>query len=157
MAGTRLAIYGEGPERRRLTDLRAKLGLEHLVTLPGETQDVAGVLAAADGFICTSEREGLGNAIIEAQAAGVPVLSVDCPFGPRHLLKDGTAGCLVEIHDAASVGAALAQFYQDAAARQSWRDAARAVAEAYTVENAARSHDTVFREVLAAWQSRRLP
>lgn len=151
----RLTIYGEGPERARLEALRNSLDLEEAVDLPGATTDVERALAEADGFLCTSAREGLGNAIIEAQAAGVPVLSVDCPFGPRHLLRDGAAGCLVPDTGLPALESALIRFHGDAAARSAWRGAARDVATSYTIDRAGDEHDRVFRQVIAEHDKRR--
>ncbi|GAB4284487.1 MAG: hypothetical protein Kow0058_03610 [Roseovarius sp.] len=150
----RLTIHGEGPERPALEALCRALGLAGAVHLPGETRDVAAALARADGFLCTSLREGLGNAIIEAQAAGVPVLSVDCPFGPRQLLRGGRAGLLVGGDDVAALAAALFRFHRDRAAREAWRRAARAVARSYSVERAAEAHDRLFRLCLKEHRAR---
>ncbi|WP_111732818.1 glycosyltransferase [Roseovarius amoyensis] len=151
----RLTIHGDGPERDALQSLVRELNLDGAATLPGQTRDVAGVLAQADGFLCTSLREGLGNAIIEAQAAGVPVLSVDCPFGPRHLLRDGRAGLLLQNDDLQSLGEALIRFSHDKPAREAWREAARDVATGYTVDAAADSHDRLFRAILAEHRQER--
>lgn len=145
----RLTIHGDGPERAALLALASELNLDGAVALPGQTRDVAAVLAGADGFLCTSEREGLGNAIIEAQAAGVPVLSIDCPFGPRHLLRGGRAGLLLPNDDLQSLSDALIRFCHDRPAREAWREAAREVAACYTVDAAADSHDRLFRAILA--------
>lgn len=151
----RLTIYGDGPERDALLSLVSELNLDGVVALPGQTRDVAGVLAQADGFLCTSQREGLGNAIIEAQAAGVPVLSVDCPFGPRHLLRDGRAGMLLRNDDLQSLGEALIRFCHDRPAREAWREAARDVATGYTVDAAADSHDRLFHAILTEHRQER--
>ena len=58
--------------------------------------------------VCSSLYEGLGNAIIEALACGTPVVSTDCPYGPREILQDGRYGRLTPIGDAAAMADAIA-------------------------------------------------
>lgn len=102
-----LLLLGDGPERAGLERLAADLGLGASVVFAGYAEDVPARLAGCDMFVCTSEREGFGNAIVEAMAAGVPVISVDCPFGPRLLGQGGAAGCLLGANDAATIARAI--------------------------------------------------
>ena len=90
-----LVILGDGPERAALETLALELGVAGAVSLPGYVEDVAAHLEFADLFVCSSRREGFGNAIVEALAAGVPVVSVDCPFGPAICCGGGRRGRLV--------------------------------------------------------------
>jgi glycosyltransferase involved in cell wall biosynthesis len=143
----RLTIYGTGPERDTLLGLAASLNLTDKVSLPGHTAKVADVLATADLYLCTSHIEGFGNAIVEAQAAGVPVLSVDCPVGPRILLQGGQAGRLVTGRDPRVVGHALTAFAGDRAARQQAVARGREGAMGYTQSASADTHADFFREV----------
>lgn len=140
-----LTLWGQGEERDALMGLARELGISRNLSMPGVTRDVPGALARADLFLCTSQVEGFGNAIVEAQAAGVPVLSVDCPVGPRLLLRDGQAGRLVETRDPEALGAQLADFLQDQQARQSAADAGHAVAAQYTIDGSADAHAAYFR------------
>jgi len=105
----KLAILGDGPMRADLLALVAERGLTGDVILPGFVPDIRQNLAAADLFVLTSTSEGFGNVIVEAMAAGVPVVSTDCPHGPREILQDGTLGELTPIGDAAAIAAAMAR------------------------------------------------
>ncbi|MBC7220193.1 glycosyltransferase [Candidatus Bipolaricaulota bacterium] len=103
----RLAILGEGEERPRLHDLLRRLGLESDVWLPGFVEPPYPYLARASLFVVSSIWEGLPTAIIEALALGVPVVSTDCPSGPREILDNGRFGELVPVGDADALADAI--------------------------------------------------
>lgn len=86
----RLLIIGEGPLRDRLSALIAAAGLGDHVRLCGQRQEVAPYLAAADWFVFSSLWEGMPNTVLEALAAGTPVISADCRTGPREILAPDT-------------------------------------------------------------------
>ncbi|HIC64655.1 MAG TPA: glycosyltransferase, partial [Paracoccus sp.] len=89
-----------------------------------------------------------GNAIVEAMAAGVPVISVDCPVGPKVLLRDGKAGRLVRRHTAADFGRALIEVTADAELRRSYVAAGRQVAGDFTVTAAVEAYESAFSDLL---------
>lgn len=144
-----LTLFGDGPERPALERLAAGLGLGTSVAFAGYVEDVPARLAGCDLFVCTSEREGFGNAMVEAMAAGVPVLSTDCPFGPRLLLRGGQAGRLVAGDDAASLAAAMLQLAADRASRRAHAAAGRQVAAGFGVAQAVAAYEQAFAAVLA--------
>ena len=102
-----LIIYGEGPQREVLEEKISKFGLEDTVLLPGFAIDLQTKLQLADLFVVSSITEGFGNVIVEAMAAGVPVVSTDCPCGPREILADGKYGALVPVGDEKAVAEAI--------------------------------------------------
>lgn len=91
----RLVILGDGAKREELEALVRALALEEDVLLPGYVQNAGEWMAAAGVFVLSSLWEGLPGVLIEALAAGCPVVSVDCPSGPREILEDGRYGTLV--------------------------------------------------------------
>ena len=103
----RLAIVGEGPERKALEQEARALGLAERVTFVGHDPDPFGWMMRAALVVCSSRYEGLGNVIIEALACGTPVISTDCPYGPREILQDGLYGTLVPPHDARAMARAI--------------------------------------------------
>ncbi|WP_052847466.1 glycosyltransferase [Streptomyces avicenniae] len=74
-----LVLAGDGPERERLRALAEGLGAAGRVITAGECPDVPGLLSAADVFVSPSTEETFGLAVLEALAAGLPVLHVTCP------------------------------------------------------------------------------
>ncbi|MEV7869106.1 glycosyltransferase [Streptomyces sp. NPDC088124] len=88
LPGARLLLVGEGPERTNLLRLAEERGLADRILLPGACEDpppvphpadLPSLLAAMDVFVSTSHDEAFGLAVIEALAAGLPVLHVTCP------------------------------------------------------------------------------
>lgn len=104
----RLLILGKGKRREALLQLARELGVTQDVDLPGFRDDVPAFMAHAAVFAHTSRREGLSFVLLEALAAGTPVVATDCPTGPRAVLQDGRYGALVPVGDAGAVAQALA-------------------------------------------------
>ena len=140
----RLTIHGEGPCRAQLEVQIRNYGLQHAVKLPGLNRDVPQALANADMFLCTSRLEGLGNAIIEAMAAGLPVLSVDCPFGPPHLLENGASGALVRSDQPEDIAHEILAMTTDHSRSQTYRTRGQEMARRYQSGASVRAHETLF-------------
>jgi L-malate glycosyltransferase len=88
-------LVGEGPERETLSRRAGNLLAERRVLMLGHRDDVRRLLAAADVFILPSRYEGFGLAVVEAMAAGVPVIASRVGGVPE-IVRDGTDGCLVK-------------------------------------------------------------
>ncbi len=108
-----LAIAGSGPERARLRRQAEAAGRTHFL---GWREDVGGLLAAADVFVCSSRVEPLGNMVIEAWSAGCPVVACDAD-GPRELIRDGQDGLLVPREDPDALADAIRRVLADPALR----------------------------------------
>lgn len=105
----RLVVFGEGPLRSELIAEAERLGIAGSTLFPGYVNDPAACYAVADLFALSSVSEGFGNVLIEAMAAGVPVVSTDAPHGPREILQNGALGPLVPVGDASALAAAMAK------------------------------------------------
>jgi glycosyltransferase involved in cell wall biosynthesis len=99
----RLILLGEGALRARLESLAADLGVRQDVSLPGFVTNPYAYMSKAALFVLSSAWEGFGNALVEALAVGTPVVSTDCPSGPREILQDGHYGPLVPVGDVAAL------------------------------------------------------
>lgn len=102
-----LWLAGDGSERARLEALSADLGLTGSVTFLGSRSDVPALLGQSDVFVfSTTVREGLGTVLVEALAAGVPIVATDVP-ACRELLCGGTWGALVRANDPSALASAM--------------------------------------------------
>jgi glycosyltransferase involved in cell wall biosynthesis len=101
--GARLAIVGEGPDRPRLEALVAARGLGGRVSLPGYAADVRPWLDQARLFVLSSQFEGYPAVIVEALAAGRPVVATDCTAATALLPREA----VVPIDDAAALAIAI--------------------------------------------------
>lgn len=102
-----LIIVGEGPERESLVKLIKELGLEDTVSLPGFIESPWQHFQQAKLFVLSSREEGLPTVLIEALAQGIPVISTDCPSGPREILQDGKVGRLVPVDNVEALAQAI--------------------------------------------------
>jgi len=95
----RLMILGDGEERRLLQELCSSLGVVEDVAFTGFVDNPYQYMVHADVFALSSRWEGLANVLIEALVCGCPVVSTDCPSGPREVLQGGEYGQLVPVGD----------------------------------------------------------
>lgn len=103
----RLTIVGEGGQRARLEALAGQLGIAGRVALPGHINPLYDAFAQADVFVLPSDYEGLGVVVVEALAAGVPIVATDCSINMPMLARN--AGILVPIRDSDALAAAMTQ------------------------------------------------
>lgn len=108
----RLVILGEGAQRSRLQRLIEELGIGEDVDLPGFQANPYPFMKNAVLFVLSSAWEGSPNALTEAMALGTPVVSTDCPSGPRELLNDGRYGPLTPVGDVAALAQGILKVLQ---------------------------------------------
>jgi glycosyltransferase involved in cell wall biosynthesis len=132
----RLVLVGEGPLEGRLRRQAERLGLGDTVQFAGYRQDMPALLRAADVFVRPSLSEGMSLAVLEAMAAGLPVVATDVS-GTRELLQNGAGGLIVPPGSPPALADALARLAADAGLRRRLGEAARARALAYDWEHVA--------------------
>lgn len=108
----RLDILGDGPLRPELESLAAELGVRSSVEFHGEVTDVPRRLARAGAFVLASRSEGMPISILEAMAAGLPVVASDVG-GISEVVVDGVTGFVVPPRDPAALAAALDRLLDD--------------------------------------------
>ena len=106
-------IIGQGELLGALRELAATLGVGEDVRFVGFQPNPWKFMKNAAVFVLSSAWEGFGNVLAEALSLGVPVVSTDCPHGPREILQDGRLGHLVPVGDPAALGQAIARTLDD--------------------------------------------
>jgi len=141
----RMTIAGNG-EIEQSRSLCYDLGLSDRVTLPGwqEPEQVAELLRSADIFVLPSHFEGLPVAILEAMAAGLPVISTPVGAIPD-AVKDGVTGFLVQAGATGMLAEAIAKLVNDRGLRERMGEAGRNLAESqFSIEAVAKKIGTIY-------------
>lgn len=148
----RLAIVGEGPQRAALQALIDELGLGRVVRLLGQRDNPYAYMRRARVFALASQFEGFGNVLVEAMACGAPVVSTDCPVGPREVLAGGRYGLLVPPDDPGALAEAIERQVRHADPQV--LAAAREHALQFTVERSAERYLQLFERLLDGGDAR---
>lgn len=147
-----ICIVGDGPEGEALAALAASRGVSACVMFAGRvpTAGMPAHYAEADVLVLASRSEGRPNVVVEALAAGLPVISTKLE-GVHGMVVDGDTGWLVPVDDAAALAAALDQAVADRGELRRRGERARVLARARigTWADTARCYEAVFRPVLA--------
>jgi glycosyltransferase involved in cell wall biosynthesis len=108
-----LRIYGKGEEQARLRRLIDRLGLGNNAFLMGAAAPMEGEWVKGSIGATAANFEPFGMTIVEAMRCGLPVVSTDCPHGPREIIQDGVDGRLVPVGDREALSAALLDLVRD--------------------------------------------
>jgi len=142
-----LLIVGDGEERARLEVLAAELGIRERTVFAGYQAHPEHYLQAMDLFALTSRHEGMPLALLEAWAAGLPVVS-SAVGGVPQLVKHGQTGLLFESSNAEALTMALAQVLNDPLLSDRLAAAGRAVVtKCYSLERMANDYEKRYRAV----------
>jgi len=146
-ADAHLTLIGDGPERRALEEHVGILGLGPAVTFAGEQSDIAPLLHAFDVFALSSRSEGISLTLLEAAAAGLPIVATSVG-GNVEVVEEGSTGLLVPPREPARFAAALeALACRDDRAAMGAR-AREQVQRRFSVEQMARAYNDLYAELL---------
>lgn len=144
-----LRILGEGSQRQQLEQRIEALGLADRVQMPGWVQPIWDELASATFFVLSSRYEGFPSALMEAMAAGVPSLAVDCESGPRAVIQSPNWGWLVP-NQTAALRDGMLRMIQDAPYRERLGEAGKQVAQQFSWEKMTGAYETLLQRVIDA-------
>jgi len=137
-------MAGDGPLRERVEGLAVDLGIAERLHLPGWWRDVPALLAATDVAVLTSRHEGLPRAVVEALAAGVPVVATAVDGTPE-VLHDGINGFLAPPGDVEHLAAGVCTLLVDEDRRHEMGEAAALGLEAFDINLMVRQQEELYR------------
>lgn len=140
----RLRVAGDGPRAAELRALAASIGIGERVAFLGHREDVAALLREADAFVLPSRSEAFPNSVVEAMAAGVPVIA-GAVGGLLELVDSGRTGVLVPVDDAGALADAIASLMDEPARAHGLGEAARSdVARRYSFDRMVRGFEELY-------------
>lgn len=148
-----LHIAGEGPERAPVKRLAERLGVTDALRMLGTREDIPELLSGASCLLLTSDYEGCPLSVLEAMAAGVPVVATRVGAVPE-MIDDDRAGLLVEPGDAEGAAAAIGELLADPAhARELGDEGRRRARERFSREQMIERTLALYDEVAAGASS----
>jgi glycosyltransferase involved in cell wall biosynthesis len=130
----KLYLIGNGEEKEKLENLIKELNLEDQVFLLGQKKNPFIWLRNAKIFIHTSYGEGLPNVLLEAMATETPIISYDCPTGPKDILLNGECGELVEMGNVEQLADKMYKLLKDEKKQKEYKDKMKVRRQDFTIE-----------------------
>lgn len=144
-----LKIFGDGSLRESLQNQINECGLQNNVFLMGFSNDMESALRQSSIFAFSSLVEGFALVIVEAMECGLPVVSYQCPCGPKDIVTDGKDGFLVPVNDENLLAKRICSLIEDENLRRQMASEAKLRAQHYHVESIAQQWMALFNEVIA--------
>lgn len=145
---TTLVFVGKGELEEALREKAVKMGASDRVRFPGWRDDIPEIMHALDVFVLPSLNEGMGRVLVEAMAAGKPVVA-SWVGGILDLVRDGDNGFLVSPGDVKGLSRALNTLLGDRELRRRMGQRGRALVGDFSVEGMVEKIDTVYAALLA--------
>lgn len=128
-------IYGEGEMLEYLSGEIEKKKLGDFIFIENPTKDIQDKMLESSIYLMTSRNEGLPMVLLEAQACGLPIISFDCPEGPKDIINDGEDGFLIPVDNTDLMISRIVQLANSETERRKFGENARIHSENYSGES----------------------
>ena len=140
-----MAIFGDGNREPYIRQMK-ELGIDTCrCHLNGITADIQKEYVNSSIFAFSSRFEGFGMVLIEAMACGLPVVSFDCPCGPKDIVKEGEDGILVENGNVEAFASSLSQLMQNPSLCQTMAEAGQTNVQRFYMDQIAKKWEYIFK------------
>lgn len=143
-----LIILGQGPQASQLKTLVENFNLTGQVALLGEVKNPFPILKKSEIFVMASRFEGFPMSHGEAMACGCPVISTDCPSGPREIVRHNIDGILVPTGDVSALAKAMDNLICNEKERMRLAKRTTEVTERFSLENVVHRWEKLFKEII---------
>ncbi len=143
----KLHIYGVGDKSELAKQVRSS-GLSKVCLLESAVPNIDEKYCESSIFVLSSRYEGFGMVIVEAMACGVPPVSFDCPCGPKHIIRNGEDGLLVENGNIEELAEKICYLIEHEDERKRMGKQARINSERFKIEHIAKQWENLFHELL---------
>jgi glycosyltransferase involved in cell wall biosynthesis len=144
----RLLIIGKGNERENLISLISKWHLENYIQLLGFKENPYPWIKRSDCLVLSSISEGMPTVLIEAMALKTPVISTDCPSGPKEITDNGESGILVPMNKPKILADALNLIYTNEKLREQLIKKGLKKSKLFTIVNSVISYEREIIELI---------
>jgi glycosyltransferase involved in cell wall biosynthesis len=142
-----LVLIGDGEDANALRQKASDLKIESKTIFTGPRSDVANLLDMFDLFVCSSRWEGFSTVVMEAMAAGIPILTTDIP-GNRELVQPGISAWFAEPEDSQSLADSLLLAYRNPEKSMSYAEKAKSIVKSFGIKEIAKLHFKLYQMIL---------
>ena len=143
-----LEIYGDGPEKENLQNKINKLGLEKSFLLKGAVKDIQDKYLESSIYVMSSRYEGMPMVLLETMACGLPVISFDCPCGPKDIIKNNEDGFIVKFGNIEQMAEKIEELIIDEEKRKLFGKNARKNIQRYSQDKIMNQWKELFEELV---------
>ena len=143
-----LKLYGKVKKSLELEKMAKDLELHNNIQFNAHTNDIIPAYLDASMLVCSSRIEGFSLVLIEAMSLGVPVVSFDCPYGPRAIITDSEDGILVEANNIDQLSEAIQSLISNGKLRKSMGIMAKNNVQKFNLDEIMKKWKILFEEVL---------
>ncbi len=144
----RLAIIGDGPQKKFLEKLSKDLKIDNDIWFCGYDKNPYKYIMRSDIFVLSTKFEALPLVLGEAMACGCPVISSDCDFGPREILENGKDGILVPVGDTGAMSVAIIDLLSNQKKRKEYIARGHERVKDFSLEKTIDEYEAMFKRVL---------
>ena len=142
-------IWGDGEQKEQLQQEIESYGLENTFHLCGRTDNIKDKYLQSSIYVMSSIYEGFAMVLLEAATFGLPIISYDCPCGPKEIIDNGKNGIIVSLHDFHALAAAICRLIENESLRKRMGHQSKVTSHAFSQDKILPQWPAFFEELIA--------